>query len=76
MKSQALQNLVKKIFGDEQTRRQFESNPDSVLSQFKLSEQERRAFMSTYGKLGLVTGGSQQLEATIKGNSGWTSPVP
>ena len=43
MKSQALQELVKKIFGDEKTKSEFMSNPDSVLSQFALSEQEKKA---------------------------------
>lgn len=76
MKSDALQSLVKKIFGDEKTRLQFESNPDSVLSRFNLSAQEKKAVMTTYTKLGLVTGGSQQLEATLKADEGWGAPLP
>ncbi len=65
MKPQALQDLVKRIFGDEKTRLQFESDPDSVLSQFALTEQEKKAVLSTHARLGLVTSGSRQLEATI-----------
>ena len=42
MKSQALQELVKKIFGDEKTKLQFMSDPDSILSQFTLTEQEKK----------------------------------
>jgi hypothetical protein len=74
MKSQ-LQELVKKIFSDEKTRLEFESDPNSVLAQYNLSEQEKRAVMSTHGKLGLVAG-SEQLEATIGPNQGWLSPTP
>ena len=65
MKSPELQKLVKKIFGDEKTKLQFMSNPDSVLSQFALTDQEKRAVLSTHAKLELVTGDSQQLEATL-----------
>jgi len=73
MKSQALQELVKKIFGDEKTRLQFESNPDSVLAQFNLSEQEKKAVMSTHAKLGLVSGDSQQLEAVMHDTNTWSA---
>ena len=65
METNALRELVKKIFGDENTKAQFIENPDSVLSQFALTEQEKKAVLSTYFKVGLVTGTSPQLEATI-----------
>jgi hypothetical protein len=65
MKSQALQDLVKKIFSDEKTKLQFMSNPDSVLSQFALTEQEKKAVLNAYGKIGLVTSNSNQFEAVI-----------
>lgn len=65
MKSQALQELVKRIFSDEKTKLQFMSDPDSVLSQFDLTEQEKRAVLNTRTKLGLITSDSQQLEAVI-----------
>ena len=65
MKSQALQELVKKIFSDKKTRAQFMSNPDSVLGQFALTEQEKKAVLNTHAKLGLVTSDSQQLEAVL-----------
>ena len=76
MKSQALQELVKKIFGDEKTRLQFMSNPDSVLAQFTLTEQEKKAVLNTHAKLGLVTGNSQQLEAVLDPTSFWYAPEP
>ena len=42
MKSQALQDLVKKIFSDEKTKAQFLKDPNSVISQFALTEQEKK----------------------------------
>jgi hypothetical protein len=72
MKSQALQELVKKIFSDEKTKAEFMSNPDSVLSRFSLTEQEKKAILNTYNKLGLVTSDSGQIEAVIGPTSLWT----
>ena len=71
MKSQALQELVKKIFSNEKTKQQFMSNPESVLSQFSLTEQEKRALLSAHAKIGLVTSGSGQLEAIIGPTGFW-----
>jgi thiamine biosynthesis lipoprotein ApbE len=65
MKSQALQEMIKKVFSDEKTRLKFMSNPDSVLAQFNLTEQEKRAVLNTHAKLGLATADSQQLEAAL-----------
>ena len=76
MKSQALQELIKKIFGDEKTRLQFMSDPDSVLSRFTLTEEEKRAVLNTQAKLGLVTGDSPQLEAAIDPTGIWHAPIP
>jgi hypothetical protein len=76
MKSQALQELVKKIFSDEKTKQQFMSNPESVLSKYSLTEQEKRAVLSAHTKIGLVTSDSPQLEAAIKPNITWWAPSP
>ena len=76
MKSQALQELVKKIFGDEKTKSEFMSNPESVLAQFALTEQEKKAVLNTHAKLGLVTSDSQQLEAAIAPTINWYAPIP
>ena len=76
MKSKALQELVKKIFSNENTKQQFMSDPDSVLAQFNLTKQEKRAVLNTHTKLGLVTGNSQQLEAAIGPTSDWNAPTP
>ena len=65
MKSQALQEMVKKIFSDEKTKQQFLKDPESVVDQFKLTEQEKKAVLSTHAKLGLATADSRQLEAVL-----------
>lgn len=76
MKSQALQQFVKKIFSDEKTRMEFESNPDKVFSQFDLTEQEKKAVLTTNAKLGLATSNSSALEATLKATEQWWAPEP
>ena len=75
MKSQALQELVKRIFGDEKTKQQFLKDPNSVLTQFDLTEEERKAVLNTHVQVGLVTSNSQQLEAAIQAREGWYSPT-
>jgi hypothetical protein len=65
MQSKALQELVKKVFGDEKTKSEFISNPNSVMSRFSLTEEERKAVLVTHARLGLVTAGSTQLDTTV-----------
>jgi lipase chaperone LimK len=76
MKSKALQELVKKIFSDEETRLQFASNPDSILDQFAITEQEKKAILSIHAKLGTVASNSQQLEAVLDSRIIWHAPTP
>jgi len=71
MKSQALQELVSRIFKDEDSRAQFISDPDSVMSQFSLTEQERAAVLTTHSRLGVVNSGSPQLAAAIGPMASW-----
>lgn len=72
MKSQALQEMIKKVFSDEETKLQFKSDPESVIAQFKLTEQEKRAVLSTHARLGLATADSRQLEEIIVPLSYWS----
>ncbi len=72
----ALQELVRKIFGDEKTKAQFMADPDSILARFTLTDQEKKAVLSTYTRLGLVTTGSSQLEAALRPTETWHSPMP
>lgn len=71
MKSQALQEMIKKIFSDEKTKLQFISNPESVIAQFNLTEQEKKAVLNTHARLGLATADSQQLEAVLEPLTIW-----
>lgn len=71
MESQALQELVKKIFNDKEIKSQFMSNPESVLSHFALTEDEKKAVMATHSRLGFVNSSSTQLEAAIEPKIWW-----
>jgi len=71
MKSQALQDLVSKIFSDEKTKQQFISNPNSILSQFSLTEREKKAVLKAHAKLGTGTYDSKQFEKAIHTNEMW-----
>lgn len=71
MKSEALRGLISKVFSDEKTRLQFMSDPDSVISRYQLTDEEKSAVLSTGAKLGLVTSDSQQLEAIVGPTSIW-----
>ncbi len=76
MKSQVLQQLVEKIFSDEKTKLEFESNPDKVLARFNLTEQEKKAVLTTHAKVGLATSDSQALEAALQRTDSWFAPSP
>jgi hypothetical protein len=71
MKSQALQEFIRAIFGDENTRQQFLSDPSSVVSRYTLTEEEKKAALGTYFKVGLITRNSSQLEAEINPLGFW-----
>jgi hypothetical protein len=64
MKSPALQDLISKVFGDREIREQFIADPESVISQFDLTEEEKKAVL-TRTRLALETGNSTQFETTI-----------
>jgi len=71
MESKSLQELVKKLFSDEKSKAEFLSNPDHILSQYDLTEQEKRAVLTSYTQLGLVTGNSAHLESTVGPANVW-----
>ena len=75
MKSQ-LQDLVRKIFSEENTKAEFVRDPESVMSKFSLTEHEKKAVLTTHAKLGVVSGDSAQLAATIKPMVNWFAPTP
>jgi hypothetical protein len=55
MESQALKDLVKKLFSDQQSKQQFLSDPDSILPQFALTSAEKKAVLSSRAQLALAT---------------------
>lgn len=71
MKSQALQEMIKRVFSDESTKQQFLANPNDVMSQYKLTKNERTAVMNTHAKLGLATSNSGQLAASVEPMMYW-----
>lgn len=76
MKSPELQNLIKSIFSNEKSKAEFMSNPDSVLSKFNLTEQEKKAVIKTHTRLGLVASNSPQLEEALDPTWQWLAPSP
>ena len=72
----ALQDFVKKVFGDEQTKQQFMADPQSVISQFALSAREKAAVLKTHAGFGMVTSATPQMEAALRANDGWMAPTP
>ena len=65
MKSKSLSKLVKSVFGDEEVKKQFISDPDSIMSQFKLTEQEKKAVLCAHSKMALACPGSEQTVAAV-----------
>lgn len=66
MGSKSLSGLVKKVFCDEEVKKQFISDPDSVMSQFSLTEQEKRAVLSTHARMELAYPGSTLASAPVE----------
>ena len=64
METTALQQLVKKVFSDENTRAEFEKDPEKIIPRFGLTELERNALLTTHTKLGLITAGAPKLGET------------
>ncbi|HAS04945.1 MAG TPA: hypothetical protein DCR71_04245 [Dehalococcoidia bacterium] len=71
MKSQSLQEMVKSIFIDETIKEQFMANPDSVMSRYNLTENERAAVINTSSRYGLATSDSPALAVGIEAILYW-----
>jgi hypothetical protein len=65
MESTAIQEMVRKIFSNEESKSQFIADPKSIISQYELTETETNAVMATHAKLGLATGNSTQLSGVV-----------
>jgi hypothetical protein len=71
VKSQSLQEMVKSIFCDESTKEQFLSNPDSVMSRYNLTDNEKTAVLNTTSRYGLATSNSASLAVGIQAALFW-----
>jgi len=71
MKSQSLQEMVRTINQDETTRARFQADPEGFISQFALSDEEKRAVLSAYAKIGLGFTGASKLDSEIGPMSFW-----
>ncbi len=65
MASKSVQELVKKLFTEEETRAQFQKDPESILSRSTLSDSEKRSILATYKRSGLTSNGTA-LAGTIE----------
>lgn len=73
MNSTELQKLVKSIFGSEETRQAFESNPEKALDRFTLTKEERKAVLDVHDSLGTVATDSREMIASIRAHYNWWS---
>jgi hypothetical protein len=76
MMTNALQELVNKVFSDQKARTEFEKDPETVIARFRLSEPERNAVLATQMKLGLAAAGGVRLDQAVDPIILWSGPVP
>jgi hypothetical protein len=67
----AMKDLVKRIFSDEATKTRFASDPDSLMSEFSLSENEKKAVTTTFAHLGTGSSGSANMASTVGTMDEW-----
>jgi hypothetical protein len=70
MKSQALQQFISQIFGNEETRKEFVKDPQTVLSRFPLTDLEKKAVLNTHAKMSIADG-QICLDETVGPNTMW-----
>jgi hypothetical protein len=61
----AMKDLVKKIFSDEATKARFMTDPESVMSEFALTKDEKKAVTTTFAHLGTSSSSSATLNAAV-----------
>ena len=66
-----LADLVKKIFGDEKTRQEFQADPETFVSKLELTATEKKAVLSLQAKTGLVTADGVSLQSSVGPMAGW-----
>ncbi len=68
----AMKELVKRIFSDEATKAQFMAEPDKMMSEYKLSAEERKAMTTTFAHLGTDSSGAATLKSVVAPMDQWT----
>jgi hypothetical protein len=71
MQSSGLKSMVNYIFSNGKARSEFQTNPEKVMAEFDLSDNERKAILASHAKLGLVSGGSATLASEIGALDSW-----
>ncbi|APV44152.1 hypothetical protein Dform_00804 [Dehalogenimonas formicexedens] len=66
-----LAELVKKIFSSEETKKEFQADPEKFISAMNLTETEKRAVLSLQAKTGLVTADGVSLQSSVGPMAGW-----
>ena len=66
-----LADLVKKIFTDETTKKEFQADPETFISKFDLTATEKKAVLSLQAKTGLVTADGVSFQSNVGPMSGW-----
>jgi hypothetical protein len=59
MGSRALQQMVHKIFNDNETKEKFLKDPESVIAGYTLTGREKKAVLTAHARVGLVTNSTQ-----------------
>jgi hypothetical protein len=76
MKSETLKKFISDIFKDETKKNEFLEDPRHAMSEYGLSDQERKALMNVHDKIGVVSSDSVALEAALKPTIEWWAPEP
>jgi hypothetical protein len=71
MESQELKRFVSTIFNDPETRAEFLKDPDTVISRFSLTKQEKRSVLNSHARLNMALTGSQQSAENIDPTAMW-----
>ena len=67
-----LAELVKKIFSDEATKKEFQTDPEKFVSTLELTAIEKKAVLSLQAKTGLVTADGVSLQSNVGPMGGWS----
>ena len=69
--SMQMAELVKKIFINDETKKEFQADPEKFISTMDLAATEKRAVLSLQAKTGLVTADGVSLQSNVGPMAGW-----